>query len=137
LALAAAALAPKALAPASDRWNAAMATRIVLTDLPGTISFDGDGIALVGTIERRCETAHVQVLIDGIPTIDRTGLWQNHRMPGGDDVRFAWRWPVSGHHTIVLESVALGAGANPIDLTGIVLAAPADVAASRPPDAKP
>ncbi|MGH7684065.1 MAG: hypothetical protein ACREMT_06960, partial [Vulcanimicrobiaceae bacterium] len=90
--------------------------------LPATITFEGSGIALVGTIGKPCETAHLRVFVDGNETFDRTGLWQNHDMPGGQAVRFAWRWPEIGRHTIRIEpSVPADFGPNAIHLSSVVL----------------
>jgi hypothetical protein len=77
-----------------------------LSAVPATVSFDGSGIALVGTLGRGCESAHVRVFIDGVETFDRTGLWTNSSMPSAraPNVVFAWRWAVSGPHTLRLEA---------------------------------
>ncbi len=92
-----------------------------ITSLPATISFTGSGIALVGTMSERCQERHVRVYVDGVETFDRTGLWQNPTMPKGTSVLFAWRWPSSGEHTIVLEPAdASELGGGVIDLQGFV-----------------
>lgn len=103
LEIAAAALAPSvdALLPGAG-WNARDDAGVMVTSLPATIQVNGTGIALVGTMSRLCEHAHVRILIDGKQPTDRTGLWQNPSMPGSTSVLFAWRWVEPGHHTIEL-----------------------------------
>lgn len=103
LEIAAAALEPAGTLPPANTWSGARVLTQRITTLPATIVFDASGIALVGTMSRRCEDAHVRVFIDGVETFDRTGLWQNPSMPGGESVLFAWRWAESGTHTIRLE----------------------------------
>jgi hypothetical protein len=103
LEIAAAALDPGGIAPDDDTWQAARFVGEPVTTLPATIVFDGSGIALIGTIGQACGSGHVRVFIDGVETFDRTGLWQNPSMPGGDSVLFAWRWSKTGTHTIRLE----------------------------------
>ncbi|HET9030198.1 MAG TPA: hypothetical protein VFN49_08475 [Candidatus Aquilonibacter sp.] len=102
LQIAAARLAPHAQTQALPAFDATSDTATI-TSLPATITVDGSGIALVGTISPLCERGHIKVLIDGVETTDQTGLWQNKSMPHGSRVLFAWRWPQSGHHTIELE----------------------------------
>jgi hypothetical protein len=101
--IAAGALDPQADARAANLWSAGGNVGQTITTLPATISFNGAGIALSGTISKLCESGHVHVFIDGVETFDRTGLWQNYSMPGGDSVFFAWRWPTPGPHVIRLE----------------------------------
>jgi hypothetical protein len=78
-----------------------------LSVLPATISIRGRAIALIGTIgENCCESGHARVVIDGTETFDQTGIWQNKSSSGKTlphSVLFAWRWPTSGPHTIVLR----------------------------------
>ncbi len=70
------------------------------------ISFTGKGIAILGAIgDICCVAGHARVLVDGVETFDRTGIWQNEtspsiRLPG--QVLFAWRWRKVGHHTITI-----------------------------------
>lgn len=92
-------------------WNAAEYFGAPSTALPTTISFDGSGVALLGTIGPAAQRSHIRVLVDGQQTFDRTGLWQNKRMPDGNanTVLFAWRWPTVGEHTITLEPGAANA----------------------------
>lgn len=124
LEVAAAALDPQGVTVAADGWRAGHSFGEALTGLPATIAFDGSGIALVGTIGQSCETAHLRVFVDGVETFDRTGLWQNHAMPGGDSVRFAWRWSTPGHHVVRIEaSKPLALGPNIIHLESVVLVA--------------
>ncbi len=77
---------------------------------PLRITFTGRAIALIGTIgERCCTLGHAHVLIDGVPTVNQVGIWQNRTSPSrqqADQVLFAWRWPVSGRHTITIEPSA-------------------------------
>jgi len=121
LEIAAAALDPNAVASPPAGWQDAQRIGAALTQLPATIAFDGSGVALVGTIGKSCETAHLRVFVDGVETFDRTGLWQNHSMPTRDSVRFAWRWPTTGHHVIRIEASNPQLSASgPIHLTGVV-----------------
>jgi hypothetical protein len=108
LQVAAAILAPRQVAVA-EPWDARSDASFTVSSLPATIEVDGSGVALVGTIGEHCEQGHVRVLIDGVETTDRTGLWQNSTMPAGESVLFAWRWSQPGHHTIVLEPGDAGA----------------------------
>lgn len=102
--IAAAALASHENAQLPGRgWDAASDASIAVTSLPATIEVKGAGVALIGTMSNAYEYAHVHVLIDGVPTTDRTGLWQNPSMPSGPSVLFAWRWVEPGRHTITLE----------------------------------
>lgn len=103
LQIAAGVLDPHTSVAYTDVWQGGTAVGDPITTLPATIVFDGSGIALVGTISKLCEKAHVRVFIDGVETFDRTGLWQNPSMPEGDSVLFAWRWAEPGHHVIRLE----------------------------------
>lgn len=103
LELAAGALDPRGHASALDSWNGGTNLGETITKLPATIVFNGAGIALTGTIGKLCTSGHVHVFVDGTETFDRTGLWQNHSMPDGNSVFFAWRWPVPGLHVIRLE----------------------------------
>ncbi len=70
----------------------------------GTITFDGSGIALIGTLgENCCEAGHARVFVDGRETFDETGIWQDKSSSGlsiPGTVLFAWCWPVPGRHTI-------------------------------------
>lgn len=103
LEIAAGALDPSGEASAADAWTGGSNIGRTITQLPATIVFNGAGIALSGTIGKLCTTGHVRVLIDGVDTFDRTGLWQNHSMPDGDSVFFAWRWSKPGLHVIQLQ----------------------------------
>jgi hypothetical protein len=106
LEIAAAALAPHDRPDGGDAWTSARAVGAAFTTLPATVTFDGSGIALVGTLGRGCEKAHVRVFVDGVETFDRSGLWKNSSMPSAavSTVMFAWRWPASGTHTLRLEA---------------------------------
>ncbi|HKE37988.1 MAG TPA: glycoside hydrolase family 76 protein, partial [Candidatus Baltobacteraceae bacterium] len=73
-------------------WRDGATFARTITALPAAIPFRGSGVVLSGTIGKFCQAAHVHVFVDGVETFDRTGLWQNHSMPEGDSVFFAWRW---------------------------------------------
>jgi len=70
------------------------------------LTFRGRAIAIIGTMgEKCCEAGHARLFIDGRPTFDRTGIWQNKSSSGrsiGDTVLFAWRWAKPGSHTITI-----------------------------------
>jgi len=104
LAFAAAALAPTDVPSARDVWSSATFTSTSITALPGSLAFKGSAIALVGTIgEQCCDFGHADVLVDGASTFDKTGIWQNKSsssQPVPSSILFAWRWPVSGPHTL-------------------------------------
>lgn len=121
LEIAAAALAPNEEADGGDDWAAAQLVGPQLSTVPATITFNGSGIALVGTLSRSCEHAHVRIFVDGTETFDRTGLWKNSSMPGSDapSVVFAWRWPTSGPHT--LQLAAKGAETRDVRLQAYAL----------------
>jgi hypothetical protein len=103
LEIAAGALEPLGAPGRADAWSGSGNVGQTITKLPATVAFNGAGIALSGTISRLCTSGHVRVFIDGQETFDRTGLWQNHSMPMGQSVFFAWRWPAPGPHVIRLE----------------------------------
>jgi hypothetical protein len=122
LQIAAGALDPLGMPRASDAWNGGTNIGQTITKLPATIAFNGAGIALNGTISKLCTSGHVRVFIDGTETFDRTGLWQNHSMPGGESVFFAWRWPQPGPHVIRLEPATdAQAGVEVLHLDAMVL----------------
>jgi len=104
LEIAAAALAPTAVVPASPGWSDAVSTPHEVSELPATITVNGSGVALLGTLgERCCEPGHARVLVDGRETFDRTGIWQNKSSSGRSipgTALFAWRWPNAGTHTL-------------------------------------
>jgi hypothetical protein len=117
----AAASDPEAVAVIGNGWQDARPFGGPLTELPATITFEGTGIALLGAIGPAHETAHLRVFVDGVETLDRTGLWQNHTMPPGA-VRLAWRWPIAGKHTIRLEPAGLQpAGRNTVQLESVIV----------------
>jgi hypothetical protein len=107
LEIAAAALAPGAVARPGSGWSAAVHVSRELDALPATLTFRGSGIALLGTLgERCCESGHASVLVDGRETFDRTGIWQDKSSSGlaiPDTVLFAWRWRAAGPHTLTFE----------------------------------
>ncbi len=63
------------------------------------------------------------MFVDGVETVDRTGIWQNksssgRRLPG--TVLFAWRWPRPGTHTVEIRPGDLNAkeGGSYFHMTG-------------------
>jgi hypothetical protein len=102
LEIAAAELEPASSVDAASGWNAGDVS-VSVKSLPASIVVDGSGVALVGTMTPLCEHGHVRVLVDGVRTTDRTGLWQNPAMPRGPSVLFAWQWSEPGHHVVTLE----------------------------------
>ena len=117
----AAALDPHAVPVIGNGWQDGQWLGGTLTELPATISFVGNGIALRGTIGPAHETAHLRVFVDGVETFDQTGLWQNYGMPASSAVRFAWRWPNSGKHMIRLEAATSQALApNTVQLESMI-----------------
>ena len=123
LEIAAAGLDPEGVAVSDRGWRVRRSDGTFLTEVPATISFEGSGIALIGTIGQSCETAHLRVFVDGVETFDRTGLWQNHNMPQNESVRFAWRWPVPGKHTVRIEASDPTIGSDAMHLQSVVTAA--------------
>jgi hypothetical protein len=105
-----AALDPRGRPAGTRFWRQATFVRYDrrLAGSPGgvRVTFTGRAIAIIGTIgEQCCQPGHAKVLIDGRPTFDQTGIWQNksssaRRLP--DSVLFAWRWPAAGRHTITI-----------------------------------
>ena len=106
LEIAAAALDPGGTA-ATNAWATARLVRRQIA-APGSLTFHGAGIALLGTLgELCCEPGHARVLLDGAETFDGTGIWQNKSSSGRSidgTVLFAWRWPRTGTHTLRFES---------------------------------
>jgi hypothetical protein len=106
LAQVARALDPSGRPAAPGFWAGAsfVPDNLALSGSPVAFSFTGRAVAIVGTIgEQCCADGHAQVLIDGTPTFDQTGIWQNKSSSGRslpDSVLFAWRWPRTGRHTI-------------------------------------
>jgi hypothetical protein len=107
LMLAAAALDPGGRPASTNAWVSAGFVAHDVSSLPARLTFQGSGIALIGTIgEHCCEAGHARVLIDGQETVDGTGIWQNKSSAGRTlphAVLFAWRWPTSGTHTLTFE----------------------------------
>jgi len=105
LEMAAAALAPDTSVEV-HRWSDATSTMHEEHRLPATIALDGAGIALLGTIgDVCCQPGHARVLLDGVETASRVGVWQNKSSAGRrfpHSVLFAWRWPSAGHHVVTL-----------------------------------
>jgi len=104
LAVVAGALAPGARVASDDAWAHAQLRPVALQQLPATLRFTGSAIALVGTLgERCCEAGRAAVAIDGRPTTDATGIWQNKSSAGRAlprTILFAWRWPHRGAHVL-------------------------------------
>jgi hypothetical protein len=104
LAIVAGTLAPGARVARDDAWAHAELRPVALRQLPATLRFTGSGIALVGTLgERCCEAGRAAVAIDGRPTTDATGIWQNKSSAGRAlprTILFAWRWPRRGAHVL-------------------------------------
>ncbi len=104
LAVAAAALDPTHAVAAGGDWAAAQSVPAEITALPSSLTFIGSGVALLGTLgEHCCESGHASLAIDGVPTIDGTGIWQDKSSAGrsfDDAVLFAWQWPGSAEHTL-------------------------------------
>jgi hypothetical protein len=104
LAIAAAALAPTDGVLPDAGWSTGRAVERDITALPSTLSLTGSGVALYGTLgEVCCEPGHASVAIDGVETVDQTGIWQNKSSASRafpNAVLFAWRWPSSGPHTL-------------------------------------
>jgi hypothetical protein len=88
-------------------WSSATFVPRDITRMPATIHFNGSGIALIGTIgEVCCQPGHARILIDGVETTNRIGMWQNKSSSGQqlpNSVLFAWRWRTAGSHEITLE----------------------------------
>lgn len=114
LMIGAAAFAPEQYPDGSDPWRSAV-SRDVRISAPGTYTFTGSGIAMLGTLgeycipafsgDRLCDGGHAHVRIDGSEMVDRTGIWQG-KMFGGrtpDAVLFAWRWTKRGVHSLQFE----------------------------------
>lgn len=105
---AAAALKPGGVPAGAGYWQHArfLARARQLTGKVLRITFTGRAIAIIGTIGAVCCTSgHARVLIDGVQTFDRTGIWQNKTSPSTrqyGQVLFAWRWPTTGHHVITI-----------------------------------
>jgi hypothetical protein len=114
--IAAAGLAPDALAPVAPAWQRPEDEAI--GNVPATIDVDGSGIALVGNLAPSCMHHHVHVYVDGVEIADHAGIWINPSMPEHRPVLFAWRWNEPGRHTITLVSDVSGAAAS---LTPLVL----------------
>lgn len=109
LAVAAAEIASADQPVTASAWSNARSVQTSFTPdtFPVTIAFTGKGIALLGTLgERCCEPGHARLFINGTETVDTTGIWQNTSSTGltiPNTVLFAWRWPVTGTHTIRID----------------------------------
>jgi hypothetical protein len=73
---------------------------------PVTFTFTGHGIAITGTRGENSEDSnnsfqgHAEVYVDGIQTVNDTGIWQSFGCPNSkpsdvfkNDVLFTWQWP--------------------------------------------
>ena len=109
LALVAAALDPQGRPANPGFWASApfVAADLTLGSRPVRVTFTGRAVAIIGTLgEQCCESGHARVFIDGRPTFDQTGIWQNKSSSGvplPGSVLFAWRWPQPGQHTIEIS----------------------------------
>jgi hypothetical protein len=125
--IAAAGIAPNAIAEPQYSWKGARFIARRVTSMPAEIAFDGSGIALIGAIGAQCcEPGHARVFVDGRETNDGTGIWQNKSSSGRtlpDSVLFAWQWRVPGHHVIrIMPGVPNGKEGGPfIDLDGYLV----------------
>jgi hypothetical protein len=126
LAFAAAALAPKTRVATAESWAGARTVTQPLTTAD-SVTFTGSAIALLGTLgEHCCENGHARVFVDGVETVDGTGIWQNKSSSGRslpNTVLFAWRWPQAGTHTITFAPGEPNAkeGNAFLDLSGYVV----------------
>jgi hypothetical protein len=104
LAFAAAALAPTAAPSPSDVFSNAAFVPSQISVLPTKLEFVGRAVALIGDVgETCCESGHARVRVDGVETVDKTGIWQNKSSVGRalpSSVLFAWRFSTSGRHTL-------------------------------------
>ena len=89
--------------------------------------FTGRAIAIIGTLgEVCCQAGHARVYVDGKPTFDGVGIWQDKsssglRLPGS--VLFAWRWATRGRHVITVRPARFNAkeGGTFFHMTGYYL----------------
>lgn len=113
LEIAAAALAPRSVHGFTSRASDVRAEGFSLGARPVRLNFTGSALALYGTLgERCCELGHARVLLDGVETFDRTGIWQNKSsasLPLPDTLLFAWRWPTRGRHVVTFMPGAFNA----------------------------
>jgi hypothetical protein len=127
----AAALEPAGVPAGAPDWARA---RFVPDDLrlggaPVAFTFDGSAVAILGTIgERCCEAGHAEVLVDGVQTFDRTGIWQDKSSSGRSlpgSILFAWRFAHAGRHTIEIRPGVPDAkeGGSFFHMTGYLLLA--------------
>ena len=123
LEIAAAALAPRTSAVAASPWAHARKVQDEVSTLPASLTFNGSGIALYGTLgENCCESGHARVFVDGRETFDGTGIWQDKSSSGRaipNTLLFAWRWPRAGTHTVSFQPGVANAkeGGSFLDLT--------------------
>ena len=105
---AAAGLAPSGRPANTQFWARAafVPDSRTLTGASLRIAFTGRAIAIMGDVGAQCcSSGHAEVLVDGVPTANQAGIWQNMSSPARrqpDQVLFAWRWPLSGHHVITI-----------------------------------
>ncbi|HEX9031154.1 MAG TPA: hypothetical protein VF834_04875, partial [Streptosporangiaceae bacterium] len=91
------------------------------------VAFTGRAIAILGDIGARCcAFGHATVQVDGVPTFDRTGIWQGMDSPARrqpEQVLFAWRWPTSGRHVITIGPAAFNSeqGGSFFQMTGYLV----------------
>lgn len=93
-----------------------------------SISFTGRAIAIMGVVGAQCcSLGHATVLVDGVRTFSRIGIWQNMSSPARkqpDQVLFAWRWRTAGHHVITIRTTRYDPeeGGSFFQMTGYLLA---------------
>lgn len=127
LEIAAAGLDPDALEAPPASWAGDTYVADPISGTPAEITFDGEGIALIGTLGKSCcESGHARLFIDGKETFDRTGIWQNKSSAGlsiPGTILFAWRWAHPGIHTLRFEAGIPNAkeGMSFLDLAGYYL----------------
>lgn len=124
LEIAAAGLDPNDLEASPASWAGDTYVADPVSRTPAEITFDGEGIALIGTLGQVCcESGHARLFIDGQETFDQTGIWQNKSSAGisiPGTILFAWRWAHAGVHTLRFEAGIANAkeGTSFLDLAG-------------------
>ena len=110
LAIAAAAISP-ATPVTPGAWRTPRTAEVHL-GIGSTYRFIGSGIAFTGTLG--AHPGHAQILVDGRPTVDSSGIWQglNYVAPF-DATLFAWRWPHAGAHVIRFVTTETNAKEGP------------------------
>jgi hypothetical protein len=128
LAIAAGALAPASRIGEDATWSHATSLLVALDHVPATLRVTGSGIALFGTLgEQCCEAGRAALTLDGRPTVDATGIWQNKSSASlalPRTILFAWRWPRTGKHVLRFVADAPNAkeGGTFLDVTEALVA---------------